>query len=98
MLCPDCGITMFGKTCTGCGHGKVAAGGKVVDSDWWRCADTKFAARCGKQGALSHSTQGGGPWYCRDHFSGAGKADGATAPPGGFKALRAFMPKVPEAA
>jgi hypothetical protein len=32
-----------------------------------RCAYNDYGQRCGNAGSLSPSTNGSGPWYCRDH-------------------------------
>ena len=95
--CPKCGTLVNGLECGHCGYGKTNAKGKSQDPDWWRCADVKFGARCGKPGALSHSTHGGGPWYCRDHFGRTGAVLGAVAPTGVFQSIRESLTQKGEA-
>jgi hypothetical protein len=34
-----------------------------------RCAHIADGHQCQSSGSLSRTTQGGGPWYCRLHFS-----------------------------
>ena len=83
---------MLGSNCGKCGYGNKAAGS--VDVDWWRCADVRRGLRCSKAGGLAHGTHGGGPYYCRDHFSSTEGASDASTPPSGFRHLRVVCEEV----
>jgi hypothetical protein len=62
------------------------------------CADVYRGQRCTKAGSFSHSTHGGGPWLCWDHFAPHAASLKPTAPPHGFQSLKAIIRKVdPEA-
>lgn len=89
--CPECGDSLSASNvCGSCGYGKTATKGKTFDPDWWKCASVDRGQRCGKPGVMSHSTHGGGPWYCAPHFSPnfAERAKGRPA----IRELRAVLP------
>ena len=44
----------------------LPVGGEWIDK---QCAWNDHGIRCEKEGHLSQSTNGGGPWYCRNDFA-----------------------------
>jgi predicted nucleic-acid-binding Zn-ribbon protein len=89
--CPKCSAQVGGVTCQRCGYSEVKKTNTGEhDPDWWRCCDTDTAGnRCSKAGALSDSTFGKGPWFCRQHYPSFRERSAVkTAPPGGFVALQ----------
>lgn len=94
--CPECGSGLRNPKACACGWTaaptSTGSGGKSSDPDWWRCADTLLGQRCGLAGTMSHSTQGGGPWYCAQHFrkEAPGKVDRT---PGNVHAMREIARK-----
>lgn len=93
--CPECGDPLSTSgICGSCGHGrnKAARNDPIKDPDWWRCSNESHGQRCARPGAISHSTHGGGPWYCAAHaFPAAGAM---TMPANGFYPLRAILRRV----
>jgi hypothetical protein len=74
--CPDCGedLPLYARKCA-CGWKPkedaqrpavaLLIDGKAVDL---QCCYSDPYGRCSKRGSMSHTTQGYGPWWCRDHF------------------------------
>lgn len=84
--CPKCRAPLEGaKLSCSCGWSKRKATAAVAeekpkaffDPDRHKCAWVADGHRCQYPGAISHTTHGGGPWYCRDHFHNADPLIGA---------------------
>lgn len=48
-----------------------------IDLSRIRCAWQAGSTQCAHLGTVTHSTLGGGPWYCWEHFSCKDGAKGA---------------------
>lgn len=65
-----------------------------VDGQWvdLQCNFNDHGARCERYGTLSPSTNGHGPWYCRDHFGPGGvKAYGETGSSAGWVTAKSAL-------
>ena len=99
--CPKCSAKVDGSVCHNCGYAEPGArSGKpqpVRDPDWWRCAWNDHGIRCDKAGGFSHSTTGGGPWYCTEHSRPQRAQGGRVEVPEGVfqRARRALIARQP---
>lgn len=80
--CPDCGMKVVGSACGACGWNRGGDGHShrwavKVDGAWidLQCKFNDHGDRCKRQGTLSPSTNGHGPWYCQRHFGSSGIHD-----------------------
>jgi len=65
--CPACyGMLEEDGTCS-CGFGVKPVHSHSVNTR--QPEITRECPLCGRQGYLSRSTNGAGPWYCREHFA-----------------------------
>jgi hypothetical protein len=77
-ICPDCGddIKPRARKCS-CGWIVPTAAAKAgnhqtppsIDVEYGWCAWRSGGERCRHPGTVAHSTLGGGPWYCGEHFT-----------------------------
>jgi hypothetical protein len=67
MICPKCsGITEKDNKSCSCGW---TARGNRKEQVSKQCAFNDHGLRCEKTGSIANTTNGEGPWYCRDHFA-----------------------------
>ena len=66
--CKQCGARVDGLDCPKCGYTENLKTKSDQDPTWWQCSNVVDGQRCSKPGSMSHSTRGGGPWFCRQHF------------------------------
>ena len=86
--CPQCGAFVDGEQCQKCRYSEAKRGHTALpDVDKYRCAWTDRGVRCTNAGTWSDSTNGSGPWYCRDCDRRRAGISTRHPPPQGFKAI-----------
>ena len=66
--CPNCrGLLESDGTCT-CGYG-AARKRRQEQPQQKLCAFNDHGMRCPRIGHMANTTNGEGPWYCREHFA-----------------------------
>jgi hypothetical protein len=91
--CPTCGAVVDGPTCLACGPKPSGAKGAPADPNWRLCSNVEYGQRCARAGTISHSTYGGGPWFCPQHFFHEHRT---VAPYSGLRPLRELMSRAPQ--
>ena len=67
--CPECGGLLEDDGACSCGFRAKRAGKKAAEhADAVLCAWDDHGARCPCRGVISTTTNGGGTWYCREHW------------------------------
>src|SRR5574343_1652812 len=84
--CPKCGAAVDGPWFKTCGEGRTASAKQApTDPTHGLCHYEDRGQRCGNLGTFSPSTNGSGPWFCRQHIPGSRDASGQRTPDGARK-------------